>query len=108
MMRWLIVLTTLVAVTARADEKGVPAATTTAVATTPESFLNSNALHVLHLKLTHPAWDKMQPTRAGLFSGLLPAATRPAGEEATHDSPFGYHYAYVHADLEFGGRTYAN
>jgi spore coat protein H len=109
MMRWLFVLTTVFALAARADDKGVPAATTTtAVATTPESFLNSNALHVLHFKLTHPAWDKMQPTRAGLFSGLLPPATRPAGEEATHDSPFGYHYAYVHAELEFGGRTYAN
>src|SRR5258706_9531248 len=47
----------------------------------------------------------MQPTRAGLFSGLFPA-TRPAGEEATHDSPFGYHYAYVHANLEFGSRIY--
>jgi spore coat protein H len=107
-MRWLLVLTTLFGLNARADERNTPATTTAAAATTPESFLNPDALHVLHFKLTHPAWDKMQPTRAGLFSGLLPPATRPAGEEATHDSPFGYHYAYVHADLEFGGRTYSN
>jgi spore coat protein H len=108
MMRWLLVLTTLFGLNARADERNTSATTTAAAATTPESFLNPDALHVLHFKLTHPAWDKMQPTRAGLFSGLLPPATRPAGEEATHDSPFGYHYAYVHADLEFGGRTYSN
>lgn len=104
---FLALLTLIVLPSALADEKRAPA-TTTAAVTTPDSFLNPNALHTLHLKLTHAAWDKMQPTRAGLFSGLLPPATRPAGEEATHDSPFGYHYAYVHADLEFGGRTYVN
>ena len=115
MIRLLSGLLLLVLVSAAlADERRAPsattraAATTTAVANTPEAFLNANALHVLHFKLTHAAWDKMQPTRAPLFSGLFPPATRPAGEEATHDSPFGYHYAYVHADVEFGGRTYAN
>jgi spore coat protein H len=114
MIRYFLALLTLMVLpTALADVKTAPAtkaaATTTAApATTPEAFWNADALHVLHLKLARAAWDKMQPTRAGLFSGLLPPATRPAGEEVTHASPFGYHYVFVHADLEFGGRTYAN
>ncbi|MDB5324258.1 MAG: hypothetical protein JWN40_5889 [Phycisphaerales bacterium] len=99
MTRLLLALLSLIALPALAEEGKAPVPA--------DVFLSPTALHVLHFKLTHPAWDKMQPTRAGLFSGLFPA-TRPAGEEATHDSPFGYHYAYVHADLEFADRTYAN
>ena len=87
MIRYFLALLTLMVLpTALADVKTAPAtkaaATTTAApATTPEAFWNADALHVLHLKLARAAWDKMQPTRAGLFSGLLPPATRPAGEE---------------------------
>jgi hypothetical protein len=70
-----------------------------------DGFFNADALRVFHFKLTRDAWDKMQPSRGDLFSGLF-AGTRPAKEEATHDSPFGYHYAYVHADVEYDGRLY--
>jgi spore coat protein H len=70
-----------------------------------DEFFNADALRIFHFKLTRSAWDQMQPNRGGLFSGLF-AATRPAKEEATHDSPFGYHYAYVHADVEYDGRLY--
>ena len=70
-----------------------------------DAFLDPTALHVLHLKLTRKAWDDMQPARKGLFSGLF-AASRPAIQGKTHDSPFGYQYAYVHAALEFAGQTF--
>jgi spore coat protein H len=72
-----------------------------------EGFFTPTALHVFHFKLTKSAWEKMQPTRAGIFSGLFPAS-RPADEETTHDSPFGYHYAYVHADLEYQDHKFPN
>src|SRR5437763_16563187 len=69
---------------------------------TPQTFLDPATLHVVHLKVTRPAWDTMQPTRRGPFSGLF-AATQPAGAETKHDSPFGYQYVYFRADVECDG-----
>src|SRR5687768_16899509 len=65
-------------------------------------FLRTDALHTVHLELTRPAWDEMQPTRRGGFAQLF-AATRPATAEERHESPFGYQYAYVHAAFECDG-----
>jgi spore coat protein H len=64
-------------------------------------FFGDDALHVVHVKLTRKAWDEMQPTRKGLFSGVF-AATRPATQEQ-HESPFGYQYVYVHAAIDVDG-----
>lgn len=70
---------------------------------TPQSFLDPATLHVVHLKLTRQAWDHMQPSRRGPFSGLF-AATQPAADaETKHDSPFGYQYVYVRADVDCDG-----
>jgi hypothetical protein len=68
-----------------------------------DAFFEPTALHTVHFKLTRQAWEVMQPTRGGLFSGLL-AASRPSNEEPTHESPFGYQYTYVHADVDLDGR----
>src|SRR4051794_13218472 len=70
------------------------------------SFFRDDALHVVHVKLTRKAWDDMQPTRKGLFSGVF-AATRPASEER-HESPFGYQYVYVHAAIDVDGTSLAD
>ena len=48
----------------------------------------------------------MQPTRRGPFSGLF-AASQPADAETKHESPFGYQYIYVPADVECDGAAYA-
>jgi hypothetical protein len=68
-------------------------------------FFGDDVLHVVHLKLTRKAWDDMQPTRKGLFSGLF-AATQPTQqEEERHESPFGYQYVYVHAGIDVDGTS---
>jgi hypothetical protein len=76
-----------------------------APADTPATFLDPATLHVIHLKLTRPAWDAMQPTRRGVFAGVF-AASQPANAETKHESPFGYQYIYVRADVECDGAAY--
>jgi hypothetical protein len=72
-----------------------------------DHFLRTDALHTVHLKLTRPAWDQMQPTRRGGLAQLF-AATRPATAEEPHESPFGYQYTYVHAAFECDGVALAD
>lgn len=84
---------------------GADSAATVAAANGADAFLKTDALHVLHLKLSEKAWKDIQPTRQGLFSGMF-ATTHPANWEKPHESPFGYQYAFVHASLEMGGKTY--
>jgi hypothetical protein len=103
MKRFLFAIVLGLGAMALAGVSGGPA--TTPVVAGASDYLRTDALHVIHLKLTRKAWDDMQPTRKGLFSGLF-AATRPAKEEQPHESPFGYQYAFVHAALETDGRNY--
>ncbi|HEY7119842.1 MAG TPA: CotH kinase family protein [Tepidisphaeraceae bacterium] len=83
-------------------------ATRAAVATTRagEKLFDPAALHVVHLKLSKAAWEQMQPTRKGPFSGLF-AASRPVkADEPKQDNPFGYTYTYVHAAIDCDGVTW--
>ncbi len=83
----------------------VPAPTQAAGISSADAFLKTDALHVLHLKLSEKAWKDVQPTRQGLFSGMF-ATTHPANWEKPHESPFGYQYAFVHGSLELEGKNF--
>jgi len=95
------ILLLILATTARAEQPAKASPTTSPT----DAFLDPAALHIIHLKLTQSDWDKIQPRRGNLFGNLF-AASRPANEEPTHDSPFGYHYAFVHAAAEVAGQSF--
>src|SRR5690349_14158785 len=107
LVSFLLVATLAAAAALPATKPAMRASSGPATTQSAQATLNTTALHVVHLKLKEKAWDDMQPTRKGLFSGLF-AATKPTAQEQPHESPFGYQYKFVHGSIEIDGKTYSD
>lgn len=105
MKPWAFALLLAFAFTAGAGPAALPASTPPMQGEMKaDAFFDPHALHVIHIKLTKKAWDEMQPTRKGLFSGWF-APEKPAAGDEPHESPFGYQYTFVHGAIEVDGKA---
>ncbi|MFI5378193.1 MAG: CotH kinase family protein [Tepidisphaerales bacterium] len=77
-----------------------------------QRLFDAHRLWTAHLHISADAWDQMQPDQ---FSGIrrfaiAAATTRPVSpippEDRRPANTFGYAHVYVHASLEFDGRTF--